>query len=80
MIAKYDNGSAQPNLAAGDLARFAVPLPPFTEQVRIVAEVDRRLSVIEELEAAVTASLQRATRLRQSILKRAFERVSRAVQ
>ena len=72
MIAKYDNGSAQPNLAAGDLARFAVPLPPFTEQVRIVADVDRRLSVIEELEGAVSANLQRATRLRRSILQRAF--------
>ena len=42
------------------------------EQHRIVAEVERRLSVIEELEAVVAANLQRATRLRQSILQRAF--------
>ena len=41
-------------------------------QMRIVAEVERRLSVVEELESVVTANLQRATRLRQSILKRAF--------
>jgi hypothetical protein len=37
-----------------------------------VAEVERRLSVVEELESVVTANLQRATRLRQSILQRAF--------
>jgi type I restriction-modification system DNA methylase subunit len=37
-----------------------------------MAEVERRLSVVEELESAVTANLQRATRLRQSILQKAF--------
>jgi type I restriction enzyme S subunit len=42
------------------------------EQTWIVAEVERRLSVVEELEWVVTANLQRATRLRQSILQKAF--------
>ena len=32
----------------------------------------RRLSVVYELEAVVTTNLQRATRLRQSILQKAF--------
>ena len=54
------------------------PLPPIVEQQRIVAEVERRLSVVEELEAVVNANLQRTTRLRQSILLRAFE--AKAVQ
>ena len=49
-----------------------IPLPPLAEQTRIVAEVERRLSVVEELESVVSANLQRATRLRQSILQRAF--------
>ncbi len=48
-------------------------LPPLAEQHRIVAEVDRRVSVVEELEAVVAANLKRAERLRQAILKRAFE-------
>ena len=51
---------------------WAVGIPPIPEQRRIVAEVERRLSVIQQAEAAVDASLQRAERLRQSILKRAF--------
>ena len=38
-----------------------------------VAEREPRLSVVEKLSALVTANLQRATRLRQSILQQAFE-------
>ena len=49
-----------------------VPLPPLAEQRRIVAEVERRLSVVDELEATIAANLRRATRLRQSVLSRAF--------
>ena len=49
-----------------------IPLPPLAEQRRIVAEVDRRLSVIQQAEAAVDAGLKRVERLRQSILKQAF--------
>jgi type I restriction enzyme S subunit len=47
-------------------------LPPLVEQRRIVEEVERRLSVIEELEATAVANLKRAERLLQSILHRAF--------
>jgi len=50
-----------------------IPLPPLAEQKRIVEEVERRLSVVEELESQVTTNLQRSTRLRQSILQKAFE-------
>jgi type I restriction enzyme S subunit len=49
------------------------PLPPLTEQRRIVEEVERRLSVVDALEQTVEANLTRAERLRQAILKKAFE-------
>ena len=61
-----------PAIRKGDVESIALRLPPLAEQTRIVAEVERRLSVVEGLEAAMTANLQRATRLRQSVLKQAF--------
>jgi len=66
------SGGVQPNLSLSIVKETIVPLPPLAEQARIVAEVERRLSVVEELEAVVFANLQRATRLRQSILQKAF--------
>lgn len=57
---------------AKDLLPLAIALPPLAEQTRIVAEVERRWSVVEELEAMVTTNLQRARRLRGSILAAEF--------
>ena len=62
----------QANVNGTKLQALAVPLPPLAEQTRIVAEVERRLSVVEESETVVSANLQRATHLRQSILQKAF--------
>ena len=59
-------------IAQPQVEGMVIPLPPLAEQTRIVAEVERRLSVVEELETVVTANLQRVTRLRQSILQQAF--------
>ena len=59
-------------LSVNKVGDLPIALPPLTEQTRIVAEVERRLSVVEELESVVSANLQRATRLRQSILQKAF--------
>jgi type I restriction enzyme S subunit len=64
--------TAQANIFQGKIKVLCVPLPPLAEQTRIVAEVERRLSVVEELEAVVSANLQGAIRLRQSILQKAF--------
>lgn len=66
-------GTTAPHVNIGDLRVMGLPMPPLAEQHRIVAEVERRLSVAQEVESTVAASLKRAERLRQSILKRAFE-------
>lgn len=59
-------------LSVGKISRLPVPLPPLTEQQQIVAEVERRLSIINQAEAGVEASLKRVERVRQSILRMAF--------
>jgi type I restriction enzyme S subunit len=66
------HGIGRPRLNLREIKSILIPLPPLAEQKRIAAEVERRLSVIEEVEKLVDASLQRAARLRQSILERAF--------
>lgn len=66
------SSAGQHNVSLTLIHGMPVPLPPFAEQERIVAEVERRLSVVEEIEAQVAANLQRAERLRQAILARAF--------
>jgi type I restriction enzyme, S subunit len=64
--------TAQANIFQGKIKTLSIPLPPLAEQARIITEVERRLSVLEELESAVYTSLQRSARLRQAILHGAF--------
>ncbi len=72
LFQKNKIGSAQARINLSDLRTYCLPLPPLAEQTRIVAEVERRLSVIDELEGVVSANLRRAGRLRQAVLQRAF--------
>ena len=65
--------AGQYNISLSTLNGIAIPLPPSAEQRRIIAEIERRLSVIEELEGIVEANLKRAGRLSGAVLKRAFE-------
>ena len=54
------------------MRKVLIPLPPLPEQQAIVSEIERRLSVADEVEKTVAAELKRAEQLRQSILKKAF--------
>ena len=45
----YNNGSAQPNLAAKDVAKYLIPLPPLAEQKRIVQKLEQILPLCERL-------------------------------
>jgi type I restriction enzyme, S subunit len=49
-----------------------VPLPPLREQKEITAAIAEAISQIDAAEAAIARDLQRAGRLRQSILQQAF--------
>jgi type I restriction enzyme S subunit len=73
VFAQVASGVGINHLGAAKFSVIPFPLAPLDEQRVIVEEVERRLSIVEENEAQIEASLKRAARLRQSILKRAFE-------
>jgi type I restriction enzyme S subunit len=65
-------GQGRPHLGFEQLASMPIAMPPPYEQARIVAEVDRRLSIVREVEAEIDANLKRALTLRRGVLARAF--------
>jgi type I restriction enzyme, S subunit len=69
---KVASGGVQPNLNLSLVRAVCVPLPPLTEQIRIVAEVDRHLSIVRGVEAEVDTNLKRMQVLRQATLAKAF--------
>lgn len=60
-------------LSISKVGRLPVPVPPASEQARLTEEVDRILSVTNVTLETTTAQLTRCQRLRQAILKWAFE-------
>lgn len=57
-------------LSVGKVSRLPIGVPALEEQSRIVAEVDRQLSILRGVEAEVNANLRRAHALRQATLTR----------
>src|SRR5262249_6846907 len=64
---------SMPKIDQETIMRLPLALPPKLEQEQIVKEVEERLSVIAAAETQIDEDLRRAVRLRQSILRRAFE-------
>ncbi len=71
-LERFAPATAQKNINLEVLEAVAVPLPPLAEQHRIVAEVDRRLSLVREVETQVDANHKRAERMRQALLSSLF--------
>jgi type I restriction enzyme S subunit len=72
MASRARTTAGQTGISGTDIREMPIPLPPTDEQRIIVVEVEERLSIIDAAEAQIETNLQRAARLRQSILKRAF--------
>jgi len=73
VLIRFGKGSTHKTVYYPEWLSMHVAIPPLSEQAIIAAEVERRLSIVDEVEAQVEANLKRAARLRQGILKRAFE-------
>ena len=65
--------AGQSGVSGTDIKAIPISIPPLEEQVRIVAEADRRMSLVRGVETEVDANLKRAQALRQATLQRAFQ-------
>ncbi len=76
-------GQAQIFLAQGGVTRqglnysqvrsISFPFPSTPEQQKLIEEIERYFSIADEVESTIKQSLTQSERLRQSILKKAFE-------
>lgn len=51
LIQKVDSGTAQPNLSALNVSKYVIPLPPLSEQYRIVEKIDEIMAICDQMEA-----------------------------
>lgn len=72
-LQQYFTGSTIMHFTGESFDRYVFPIAPLIEQSKVIAEVDLQMSAVDETENVIDHELKRAERLRQSILKRAFE-------
>lgn len=60
------------HIGVSRLAPWPIPVPPIDEQHRLVADVERQLTLLESLTTAINHAVTRSGHLRRSILERAF--------
>jgi type I restriction enzyme S subunit len=71
-LRRFGKGSVHKTIYFPEWLSVHIAVPPLIEQRRIVAELDRRLSVLDEVGSVTALCLQRGKRLRQTILSAAF--------
>jgi len=79
-IFKHVKATAQPSLSMGTIRDIDVPLPPLSEQHRIVAKLDELMGYCDELEASIKESQQQNEQLLQQVLREALEPKEKEVQ
>src|SRR3990167_1016003 len=67
-IWQHDNGSAQPNLAAGSLKKYWIPLPPLAEQSRVVTRVTALRRLCADLRQRLKAAQVTQSHLAQALV------------
>lgn len=67
------SSAGQHNVSLAAAADVVIPLPPASEQERILDALDEAVSVADEASTEIAATLRRCARLRQSVLRWAFD-------
>lgn len=65
--------TAQPKLALTRIATTLIPLPPLSEQKRIVAEIEKQFAKTKQLKEHIIANQQATEQLLKALLHQAFE-------
>lgn len=66
-------GAGREGLPKYNLEQFAIPLPPLSEQKRIVAEIEKQLAKTKQLKDHIIANQQATEQLLKALLHQAFE-------
>jgi len=66
-------GSAQANLRIEHITEMLVPIPPLSEQIRIIQEIDKLMSLCDVLKKNIEQSKNDSELLVQSVLQEAFK-------
>lgn len=61
-------GAAQPNLNVGKIKETLVPLPPLSEQHRIVAKIDQLMALCDTLDQHIVAATKKQTELLNALM------------
>lgn len=70
---KSATGSTIKNLPLSAMRNYKLPICSILEQLEIVNQIEKHFSIIDKLETVVKQSIKESKRLRQSILKQAFD-------
>ena len=70
---RINQGMGQPNLNTPIIASWYFPLPPLSEQRRIVARVDELMKLCDELESHLNSSQTERHRLLEAVLRHALD-------
>src|SRR5690606_41079245 len=81
LIFKKAWGTAIPNMVGlSERKEILIPLPPITEQQRIVAKLDELMAFCDKLEASIQEIQQQIELLLQQVLREALEPKKKEVE
>ena len=77
---KGATSTKQHELGVNNLSNFTIPLPPLSEQKRIVAEIEKQLAKTKQLKEHIIANQQATEQLLKALLHQAFLPAEAAAQ